>query len=871
MNQPRATSERLLRNGVAASAAHPGATLVTLALLTVLCLWFSASRFAINADMGDLIRQQADWRDDYNAYKDHFPVLYKTALVVVSGTSMDAVEQTTARLAEGLRAHHGLDAIFAPLADSFLRDNALLFLTEEELEQLADRLAAAQPVLTAIAEEPGLTNILDVLRRGIEEDGDAELEQLLLPLTESAEAIAAGTEGRVSWRDRLLDADDEATHYSVISLTGRANRDAAQPNSEIMAQLREVIASTAPDPGVQVRISGEIALSHEEITAAQQGVQLAGLVSLLLLSLILAWGVRSLKIIAATLLMLATGVIWTSAWGLLAVGQFNALSLIFAVIFFGLGVDFAIHYSLRYQEALYQGRGNTEALTDAAASVGPSILLCTVTTAVGFLAFVPTDYQGLSELGIIAAGGMVVAALLIFTLLPAFYALTGPPRAVTPELRHGVELVRRLLRRRHAVLLVTGLVTLGALLLARQIHFDYSVLALRDPTAESMTTLRELQREGVVNEYAISVLTPDRNTITALQTALEALPTVASVESPLDYLPDNQDAKLLVLEDIRFMLWSALEPIPGDSTEPGDLERAVTALQATIAQEAVTATATEALLHRLGAAMSSLQAQGDQALEQWEQAATGQLPGELQWLRRALNARPFSFEDLPADLRSRLVSPGGQYRLAVLPAEDISTIESLSRFVESVCGVAPTATGRPVVEWGLGSVVSNAFKQALALAFLVVGLVLLLVLRSLRDTLLVLTPLVLAALFTLAIQVLIGMPLNMANILVLPLIFGLGVDNGIHVVHRFRRDGSVDSLMHSSTPRAVILSTLTTIGTFAALSLSPHQGTASIGLLLTFAVGFLLVLVLCLLPVLLAQFGSRSAGQTPPVAEPRPG
>jgi hypothetical protein len=377
-----------------------------------------------------------------------------------------------------------------------------------------------------------------------------------------------------------------------------------------------------------------------------------------------------------------------------------------------------------------------------------------------------------------------------------------------------------------------------------------------------MTTLRELQREGIVNEYAISVLVQDPSSIGELQARLEALPAVASVESPLDNVPDNQDTKQLVLEDIRFMLWSALDPVSGDSPEPGDLARAVASLQATLARETVANPTTAALLQRLSAALSSLQAQGDASLLRWEWAATHDLPAELAWLRTALDARPFTFEDLPGDLRVRLVSASGHFRLAVLPTEDISSIASLSHFVESVRSVAPAATGRPVVEWGLGSVVSRAFQQALALAFTVVGLVLLLVLRSLRDALLVLTPLVLAALFTLAIQVLIGMPLNMANILVLPLIFGLGVDNGIHVVHRYRRDGSVASLMHSSTPRAVILSTLTTIGTFAALSLSPHQGTASIGLLLTFAVSLLLVLVLLLLPVLLALLGSRENRQT---------
>ncbi|NJN52537.1 MAG: MMPL family transporter [Gammaproteobacteria bacterium] len=142
--------------------------------------------------------------------------------------------------------------------------------------------------------------------------------------------------------------------------------------------------------------------------------------------------------------------------------------------------------------------------------------------------------------------------------------------------------------------------------------------------------------------------------------------------------------------------------------------------------------------------------------------------------------------------------------------------------------------------------------QALMLAVIGIALILAVALRSVRDALLVLAPLTLAAVFTVAVAVLIDMPFNMANVLVLPLIFGLGVDNGIHVVDRFRRERDVSHLMHSSTPRAVLLSTLTTVGAFAALMLSPHQGTASIGALLTIAIVWLLLFTVLVLPMLLS-------------------
>ena len=239
---------------------------------------------------------------------------------------------------------------------------------------------------------------------------------------------------------------------------------------------------------------------------------------------------------------------------------------------------------------------------------------------------------------------------------------------------------------------------------------------------------------------------------------------------------------------------------------------------------------------------------------------------ELHWLRRAIRADEIQFDDLPARLRTRLVSTDGDDLSTAIPALDISDVTELSRFIEEVRAEVPFATGRPVLEWGVGNVVVNSFLWALVFAVVGIGTVLTVFLRRALTPVLVLIPLALTALFTVAVAVLINMPLNMANILVIPLIFGLGVDNGIHVVERFRRSGAVTALLHSSTPRAVVLSTLTTIGTFAALTISPHQGTASIGYLLTLAVSLLLLFTLFILPLLLtfqARVASDETSATP--------
>ena len=848
---------------VALVVRRPILSLALVLLVTVLCAAYTAARFSVDTEMGNLIRQEAPWRDHYEVLKAAFPERHDTALVVASGPSRDAVQQATKTLAHAFSEEDHFGSLFAPLSDPFFERNALLFLSLEQLERLTDRLASAQPVLSSVADGRGLAGLFEIMTQAIERGEVSELNTLLVPITASAEDLVTGGDGRIRWRDRLLSDDDAGTHYSLIIL-GKNDSTDSMSDGEFMEHTSAVIERAVLPTDVDVRVTGAIALSHEELLAAQQGLQIAGIVSVVLLALILYFGVRSLHIILATGAMLVIGIVWTAAWGLLAVGHFNPLSLIFAVVFFGLGVDFAIHYALRFQEALAEHSAPREALIDAARTVGGAIMLCAMTTAIGFLAFVPTDYQGVSQLGIIAAGGMIIAAFLTLTMMPPLLSMM-PHRAVHRGGKSAIAaLGNHLLRARKPVLIATALLTLIALVLAPRLEFDHSVLALKNPDAESMRLLRELQDQGVANDYTISVLVDDPARIAALKQELEALDVVDRVETPFDYVPADQEDKRFLLEDLGLLLGDALiqRDNPPDALDGAELSASVDALLQEIAAAKGFGDDLDTQLQRLSLALHSLQDRDD-GLTRWNSTFSSSLMAEMDWLRQALQATPITFEDLPASLRARLRSDQGQgqglWHLSVLPSEDVSSTAALTRYVDAVQQIVPDATGRPVLEKGLGDLVLQAFAQALLLAVAAVTVVLIMALRNLRDVLLVLMPLALAALLTVCVQVVAGLPLNMANILVLPLIFGLGVGNGIHMVQRYRSGQAFDAVLASSTPRAVLLSSLTTIGAFAALALSPHAGTASIGLLLTVAVTLLLLTVIFLLPVFLASFGRPTA------------
>ena len=563
-------------------------------------------------------------------------------------------------------------------------------------------------------------------------------------------------------------------------------------------------------------------------------------------------GVGSWRIIAATFTLLGVGVLWTLAFAVFAVGSFNTLALIFVVMFFGLGVDFSVHFSLRMQEGM--GVGDREdAEVHVAREIGPALLLCMLTSSMAFLAFLPTDYLGLGELGVISAGGMVIAFVLTLTLLPAFYSLSGLP--LPRRAKFGVPALERGLRP-GTTLLLSIVVAGAALYAARDLSFDYSVLAMRDENTEAMSTLLELQENGVSTDYSINLLAENEQEAAGLIELLAELPEVGAIIAPSSLVPERQTEKAALLEELSGLLQSLGEIYAADADLAEDeLAGALGYIGELKAEEAWSPSAGDAdLVESFLTGLHALQLQPDR-LAALNAELSSALAAEVEALLRMTSAAPFTFDALPEDLRRRFVAPDGRLLITVMPEGAIDTRPAMDVFVRSVMAVRPDVGGRAVVEWGVGGVAVASFLEAVTLAVTLIALFLLIYFRGLILPLVVLVPLALTTVITFAVIELTGLTLNMANILVVPLIFGLGVDTGIHVVHRFTAAGDVSQMMTSSTTRAVIISALTTIGTFFSLSFSPHKGAASVGLLLSIAISTMLVATLVVVPALLRVIG----------------
>jgi len=589
----------------------------------------------------------------------------------------------------------------------------------------------------------------------------------------------------------------------------------------------------------------------------------AGLASFVLVGGILFAGLRSPRLVFSTLATLVVGLLLTAGYSALAVGHFNMISVAFAVLFIGLGVDFGIHLCLRYRELISAGLGHEDALRDTARDVGTSLALCALTTAIGFFAFVPTDFVGVGELGIISGGGMVISLFCTLTLLPALLSLgPRPARAegTTAPVWTGrlVALPVRFPRTVRAVALVLGL---GSVLLLPQARFDNNPLNVRDPSSESVQTLRELLEEGARSPWSLNAIAPDLASAEALAAKLRKLDTVDRVVTVSDFVPREQSEKLSIIEDLALFL-TPLEPAGGGkSAAPEEELEALHHLREEVGKlaEADVNPATSARAAKLDAALdryfAKLGSEGDAQevadLDALESSLLQSLPEQLRILESALSAGHVTLQNLPDALLSQMVTHDGRVRVEIFPKHDLVDHEALAKFVDSVKAVDPDVAGSASEMVESGRTVVRSLRQALLSALVAVTLLVFALWRRVTDTALVLIPLALASSLTVATAVLLEIPFNFADVIVLPLLLGIGVDSAIHLVHRARVTGDPGSLLSTSTARAVGYSALTTIASFGTMGFASHLGLATLGQLLTLGVTYTLLCNLVVLPALI--------------------
>ncbi len=834
--------KKLIVTIVGVCARHPWRVLVTAFVLAAGSAFYVAERFALNTDITTLLSLSLPWRQREAAYNKAFPGKETAILAVVDAPTPELAEDAARRLTQRLDGERGVIRGAQQIPGGpFFQRNGLLFLPMDELKDMLARLSRSKSFLEPLAADPSLRGVMSAISltlRGV--------QHRVVPLDSLAtqfnafsapiEQALAGQPPYFSWRTLL--SGEPATQQETrqfVDIDPVLDFNALEPGEEATDAIRETVAQLRlADSGVTVRLTGAIPISDDEFATLAHGAALNGTITVFAVLIILWLALHSARIILAVFLSLVAGLSITAALGLAMVGSFNPISVAFFVLFVGIGVDFGLQFSVGYRAERFEREDLFGALIGAAANTGSRLALAAAATAAGFMAFTPTAYSGLSELGEIAGAGMIVAFVMSITVLPALLRLLNPPAEPRPLGYAFLSPADRFLERhRIRVLAITLCTVLAGLPLLSWVRFDFNPMDLRNPHVESVATYLDLRKDPEMSGETIAVLQPSLAAADELAKKIAALPEVAKTMTLSSFIPEDQDAKLALIEEAAESLNGPLnprqvQPNPTDAETVSSLEGTSNALSA-LAKRAPATPGGKAAA-RLSEALADLAKGSPQVRAKAGAALTVPLKITLDDIRQSLSPERVTLNSLPRELVADWQSSNGTVRISVVPRGDVNDNAVLERFVDAVIGVAPGATGEPVDVVRAGETIVRAFVEAGIWALASIALLLWLALRRISDVALTLFPLILAGLVTLEMTVIIGMPLNYANIIALPVLLGVGVAFKIYYIWAWREGRT--GLLASPLTRAVFFSGMTTAVAFGSLMLSNHPGTASMGQLL---------------------------------------
>ncbi len=823
---------------------------------------YTVRHFEINTDINKLISPELDWRKRDIQFDTAFD-RDSTILAVVEAPTPELTNSASAALYKKLSSDKQHFESVLPLGSGeFFEKHAFLFLPKEQVARATGQFEQAAPLIEIMAGDPslrGLTGALETVLAGVKR-GQIKLDSAERPLnqiSQTIEDVLKNGNATFSWREMVSEKPlTDADRRGFIEFKPILDFNALEPGKAATDAIRQAASdlNLTGEYGARVRLTGPVPIANEEFGTVADGAIVNGVGTVVVVLLILWLALHSAKIISAVFANLFIGLAITTAIGLKMVGSLNLLSIAFAVLFIGLGVDFGIQFSVRYRSERFKSNDLKTALESAAEYSAVPLSLAAMATASGFLCFLPTDYKGVSELGQIAGLGMLVAFLSSITVLPALLSLLNPPgekEAVGYAFLAPVDLFLE----KHRVIIVVGtlLVAAAGLPLLYFLHFDFNPMHLRNPDVESIGTFLDLRKDPNTGANAINVMTNSDADAKKIEAKLSKLPEVLNVISLASFVPEDQPEKLRLIAQGAKVLNPALNPESVDEP-PSDAEN-VDALKGSA--ESLRKTAGDGkgpgavASRRLAAALSQLADSNEATREKTQAIFVTPLKVMLDQLKNALQAKPVSLSNLPADLVRGWKTKDGLMRIEVEPRGDPNDNETLRKFAAAVLVAEPTAVGGPVSILKSGDTIVKAFIHAGFWALLVISLLLWLTLRRITDVLLTLVPLLVAGAVTLEICVLIDLPLNFANIVALPLLLGVGVAFKIYYVTAWRAGRT--NLLQSSLTRAIFFSAMTTATAFGSLWLSSHPGTASMGKLLALSLVTTLAAVLLFQPALMGK------------------
>jgi hopanoid biosynthesis associated RND transporter like protein HpnN len=878
---------------------------------TIRCLEFKTSQ-------NDLIGRDSDYWRLYSEYSREFRSEEDYIIVAESDQPLQNRAAIDALVSRLLSSTNNPGPGDSPVTQSFTQDDLfyrtdinalkkwfLYYLSIDDLKQIEGSLKDFKQLLAILQHRPKLDEFFDSMNRMLMQMDvapEAERKQIeaFVPTVtaivgqmgqfngqEAGDALLSPWASAFFSPEMLGEAQEELRWQGyqtfrkgkmfLLLIHPRLGKETAdEHHAATIPKLRRIMEEVRGQfPGVGINLTGEPVLDYDEMLQSQSDATKATILTAVFLFVLYAVTFpRMMRIsllvacMLVVLLIASMAVVLAVCMGYttLTVGHLNMITVTFAIMILGLGIDLGIQFVARYTEGLSTGLQRADAVRSAITHTGPSIVTAGVTNAAAFFAMGLSGFRGVTELGIIAGGGMLIATAGMMTVLPSLLLLVHRKggAAPVPAQSSGTRVEQLLLRRPYLMLSVFGVLTVAALVAARTVRFDYNVLNLQSKGLASVETELRLLHADVESTLFAAIVCDNLQQTRDFQERLSKLPSVASVHSIAELIPEQQEQKAGIIRNIQKELGSVQFDIPPADPSDAELdvrslkslrlrasqllqaatERGDSAAAAVLKPLADTTMQTRATLEGLDP--SDLQ----QRLAKYEQRFYADLQAQLQLMSDQIVDRPMNVSDVPSEVRQMLVGRTGKFLVRVFPKENIWEREPLVKFVREVQSVAPKATGTPLGLYEFVEILKTGYCRAALWALLVIVVLVFVDFRGGYATLLTILPLLVGTAWMFGAMVVVGINFNPANIMVLPLIVGIGVAYGIYVVQRFRESHEA-TFYGKSTGRAVILSAMTTTLAFASLLIGAHRGIRSLGLVTTIGVISCLVAALVLLPSLL--------------------
>jgi uncharacterized protein len=878
-------------------------------VLCGLCVFYTVKYLQFDTSRNNLVGANKTYHQDFLRFKKEFPT-QDDLVVVVESENREKNRQFVERLGAKLEAEPKLfHDVFYKGDLKMMGRKALLFVPEADLAELSKTLKDYRPFLTQFTRTTNLVSLFDMICtqfRTAKRETNAANESLIKALPalerivrEAKDSLLRPGTPPSPGVTALFDAGQQAEQQMYITFGGgrlylvTAQAPTEDLNDDAVYRIRQLVAETVIEvPGLNVGLTGEPVLELDEMAQSQKDTTVAGIVSLVLCALIFIYGYQETGRPVKATICLLVGLAYTLAFATLSVGHLNILTITFVPILIGLAIDYGVHLISRYEEELRRGKSEEDALIKAMVYTGQGIFTGALTTAGAFLAMGLTHFRGIQEMGIICGGGLLICFFPMMTLLPVLL-LRGHRNEVDQQQAGLAEKRARIenlwLERPALVVAITLILCALAASQIGKVYFDYDLLNMQSAGLPAVEFEKDLISAtnavpGETNSAPKSVLyaaviASNLPQAVALEQQLTNLPAVASVDSMTKYLAEDPSRKLAMIANLKQELCTVRfqEPDPN----PVDLSRLSRALYSTFgylgaAQDEIK-DSDPALINQLASLSKAIEDlrreifRGTPAkleanslkLGAFQRALFDDVRETFHALQSQDDQSALRVEDLPTALRDRFVGVTGRHLLMVNPKKDVWQRQNQKEFLEQLETVDANATGTPVQLYHYTDLLKSSYEQAAWYSLAAITILVFVHFRSLFSVVLALVPVAVGSLWLGGLMGWLGVPLNPANIMTLPLVIGIGVTNGIHILNRVAEE-QTPSILARSTGKAVLVSGLTAMAGFGSLILAKHQGIKSLGCVMTAGLATCMIAGLTLLPALLNLLMRRSAQREQP-------